>query len=73
VVDRFELKGAREAAVSLSGPGCLVGLSGTAVVTAADGDLELSPGRAVVVPMGNGGMTVETDMGVSFMRCVAPV
>jgi mannose-6-phosphate isomerase len=73
VVDRFELKGASEAAVSFNGPGCLVGLSGAAVVITADGNLELSPGRAVVVPMGNGGVTVETGVGASFMRCVAPV
>jgi mannose-6-phosphate isomerase len=73
VVDRFELKGASETAVSFRGPGCLVGLSGSAVVTTADGDLELNPGRAVVVPIGNGGVTVEANSGASFMRCVALV
>jgi mannose-6-phosphate isomerase len=73
VVDRFELKSASEAEVSFNGPGCLVGLSGSAVVITADGQVELSPGRAVVVPMGNGGVTVETGVGTSFMRCVAPV
>jgi mannose-6-phosphate isomerase len=73
VVDRFELKSASEAAVSFNGPGCLVGLSGSAVVTTGDRHVELSPGRTVVVPIGNGGVKVETGAGASFMRCVAPV
>jgi mannose-6-phosphate isomerase len=72
-VDRFDLKDANEAAISFNGPGCLVGLSGSTVVTTAGGHVELNPGQAVVVPMGNSGVTVQTGAAASFMRCVAPV
>jgi mannose-6-phosphate isomerase len=72
VVDRFDLDKANEVAVSFDGPGCLVGLAGSAVVVTVDGDVELTPGRAVVVPEGNTGTIVETGSGVSFVRCVAP-
>jgi mannose-6-phosphate isomerase len=72
VVDRFELKGASEVAVSFRGPGCLVGLSGNAVATTADSNLELSPGRAVVVPMGDHRVIVKTGAAASFIRCAAP-
>jgi mannose-6-phosphate isomerase len=71
VVDRFELKGATEVTVAFNGPGCLVGLSGSAAVISADGDVELTPGLAVVVPNDHE-VTVEAGSGISFMRCVAP-
>jgi mannose-6-phosphate isomerase len=71
VVDRFELGKAEETVVSFAGPACLVALSGSGVVI-ADGQVELIPGQAVVVPVGNGGVTVETGLGVSFVRCEAP-
>jgi len=73
VVDRFELKEASEVSVAFSGAGCLVGLAGSAAVMTGDGDIELSPGRAVVVPMGTGAVTVQTGVGASFLRCVAPI
>ena len=72
VVDRFEWKESGEAVVPFNGPGCLVGLSGGAVVSAGDDDVELGPGHAVVVPMGNSGVTVKSRGGASFMRCTAP-
>ncbi len=72
VVDRFEIGKAEEIVVSFAGPGCLVALSGRGVVIAADGQVELIPGQAVVVPVGSGGVTVETGVGVSFVRCEAP-
>jgi mannose-6-phosphate isomerase len=73
VVDRFELGAMSEETVSLDGAGCLVGLTGRGVVRTPDGELELIPGKAVVVPMGNGSVVVETKSGVTFTRCVAPV
>ncbi len=73
VVDRFDVAEASEANVSFDGPGCLVGLAGRAAVITVDGDIELNPGQAVVVPEGNGSVIVETGTGVSFVRCVAPI
>jgi mannose-6-phosphate isomerase len=72
VVDRFEIEKASEIAVPFDGPGCLVGLAGSAVVITADGGVELLPGRAVVVPQGSVGVIVESGAGASFVRCVAP-
>jgi mannose-6-phosphate isomerase len=72
VVDRFDLEKASEVAVPFDGAGCLVGLAGGAVVVTADGDVELLPGRAVVVPQGSVGVIVESGVGASFVRCVAP-
>jgi mannose-6-phosphate isomerase len=71
VVDRFEVGKAGKTIVSFAGPGCLVALSGSGVVI-ADSEVELIPGQAVVVPVGSGGVTVESGVGVSFVRCVAP-
>jgi mannose-6-phosphate isomerase len=73
VVDRFDISAARERTVSFDGAGCLVGLAGSGVVKTPEGELEFTPGRAVVVPMGDGDVVVETKVGVSFARCVAPV
>ena len=72
VVDRFDLRAAMEANISFDGPGCLVGLSGSAVVLTTAGQVDLIPGRAVLIPVGVD-VIVETGIGVSFMRCVAPV
>jgi mannose-6-phosphate isomerase len=74
VVDRYDVGKWSEATVPIEGAGCLVGLSGTAVVTGGpEGQVELLPGRAVVVPADYGSVTVETDTGVSFVRCFAPL
>jgi mannose-6-phosphate isomerase len=73
VVDRFDFGEVTEASVSFDGPGCLVGLAGRTVVCTSEGEVVLNPGQAVVVPMGADGVIVDTDTGVSFLRCVAPV
>jgi mannose-6-phosphate isomerase len=73
VVDRFDFGEVTEASVSFDGPGCLVGLAGRAVISTAGGDVVLTPGQAVVAPVGGDGVIVDTDTGVSFLRCVAPV
>jgi mannose-6-phosphate isomerase len=73
VVDRFDFGEVTEASVSFDGPGCLVGLAGRTVVSTAGGEAVLNPGQAVVVPKGTGGVIVDTDTGVSFLRCVAPI
>src|ERR1700731_991272 len=73
VVDRFDFGEVTEASVSFDGPGCLVGLAGRTVVSTSEGEAVLNPGQAVVVPKGAGGVIVDTDTGVSFLRCLAPV
>jgi mannose-6-phosphate isomerase len=73
VVDRFDLGEVTETGVSVDGPGCLVGLAGSGVVCTAGGEVVLNPGQAVVVPRGDDGVIVDTEGGVSFLRCVAPV
>jgi mannose-6-phosphate isomerase len=72
VVDRFDVGKASEPDVSFDTPGCLVGLAGSGVVITADGEVELNPGRAVVVPEGNGSVIVRTESAASFVRCLAP-
>jgi mannose-6-phosphate isomerase len=73
VVDRFELEEASEVAVPFDGPGCLVGLAGSAVVITAEGQVELYPGQAVAVTESHVGVIVESSDGALFMRCVTPV
>jgi mannose-6-phosphate isomerase len=73
VVDRFDFGEGTEATVSFDGPGCLVGLAGRTVVSTSDGEAVLNPGQAVVVPKGADAVVVDTDTGVSFLRCAAPV
>jgi mannose-6-phosphate isomerase len=72
VVDRFDFGEVTEASVSFDGQGCLVGLAGRTVVSTSAGEAVLNPGQAVVVPKGADGVIVDTDTGVSFLRCVAP-
>jgi mannose-6-phosphate isomerase len=73
VVDRFDFGQVTEASVSFDGPGCLVGLAGRAVISTACGDVVLTPGQAVIAPVKGDGVIVDTDTGVSFLRCAAPV
>jgi mannose-6-phosphate isomerase len=73
VVDRFDFGELTEASVSFDGPGCLVGLAGRTVVSTPQAEVVLNPGQAVVVPEAGGSVIVDTDTGVSFLRCVAPV
>jgi mannose-6-phosphate isomerase len=72
VVDRFEMAEMEEQVVAFEGPGCLVGIEGNAVVIFPDGEVELEPGKAVVVPGGFGSVIVEAGKDASFVRCVAP-
>jgi mannose-6-phosphate isomerase len=73
LVDRFEVEARSNVRVAMDGPGCLVGLAGSGVVR-WDGDkVELKKAQAVVVPIGSGGITVQADSAVSFVRCLAPV
>ena len=71
-VDRFEVAAGGSATVTMDGPGCLVGLRGAGLVKSGDGAVELTAGRAVVVPVGSGSVAVEARDGVSFVRCLAP-
>ena len=74
VVDRYDVAAGDEAIVPVEGAGCVVGISGAAVVIGGEeGEVELLPGRAVVVPVECRGVVVETGVGASFVRCFAPV
>jgi len=72
VVDRFDVASG-EVRVPMEGMGCLVGLSGSGVVRCGEDVVELKVAQAVAVPVGDSSVIVETNSGVSFMRCVAPV
>jgi mannose-6-phosphate isomerase len=54
----------------MDGAGCLVGLSGSGAVRWGEVEVELKVAQAIVVPVGE--VTIATDSGISFMRCVAP-
>jgi len=69
VVDRFDVA-AGELRVAIDGAGCLVGLSGGALVRWSGVEVELKVAHAIVAPAGE--VTVVTDSGASFMRCLAP-
>jgi mannose-6-phosphate isomerase len=69
VVDRFDVA-AGEVGVAMDGSGCLVGLRGSGVVRWGGVEVELKVAQAVVAPVGE--VTIATDSGASFMRCVAP-
>ncbi len=72
VVDRFDAV-AGDVRVVMDGPGCLVALAGSGVVRSGADEVQLKTAQAVVVPSGTSAVTIESDAGVSFMRCVAPV
>lgn len=73
VVDRFELSEMEERSVAFDGPGCLVGIEGKVWVITPGDEVELEPGKAVVIPAGIGEVVVEAETPASFVRCVAPV
>jgi mannose-6-phosphate isomerase len=74
VVDRFDVAARSEIVVPTLGAGCLVGLKGAAqILRGEEGQVELLPGQAVVVPASSEALTIETGSGVSFVRCFAPV
>jgi mannose-6-phosphate isomerase len=73
VVDRYDVAAGSEVVVRAAGLGCLVGLSGAgAVIGGPEGQVELSPGKAVVVPADCPSVIVETGVGTSFVNCFAP-
>jgi len=72
VVDRFELGEMEERSIAMDGAGCLVGLKGSVWVITPGDEVELEPGKAVVIPAGVGEVMVEAENGAAFMRCVAP-
>ena len=59
VVDRFDVA-AGEVRVAIEGPGCLVGLAGGGVVRFGGVEVELKKAQAVVVPVGDVTVIVET-------------
>jgi mannose-6-phosphate isomerase len=71
-VDRFDLESMDERRVTMTGPGCLVGLEGTVSVITPGDEVELVPGRAVVISPEHNEVIVEAEKGASFVRCVAP-
>jgi mannose-6-phosphate isomerase len=72
VVDRFELDEMEERTVAMEGPGCLVGIEGKVWVITPGAEVELEPGKAVVIPAGLGEVIAEAEKGAAFVRCVAP-
>ena len=68
----LELGEMEERRVGFDGPGCLVGIEGNAWVITPGEEVELEPGKAVVVPAGTGEVIVEAEKGARFVRCVAP-
>jgi mannose-6-phosphate isomerase len=73
VVDRFDLGEMQERRVAMDGAGCLVGVKGNAWVITPGDEVELEPGKAVVIPRDVGEVIVEAEEGATFVRCVAPV
>lgn len=71
-VDRFDVPTGGSATVKMEGPGCLIGLNSSSQVKTGGSSVELTSGRAVVVPIGTGSITVEASAGASFVRCQAP-
>jgi mannose-6-phosphate isomerase len=72
VVDRFDLGEMQERPVTMDGVGCLVGIKGNVWVITPGDEVELEPGKAVVIPQGVGEVMVEAEEGATFVRCVAP-
>ena len=72
VVDRFELGRGVEQSLTLDGPACLVGLRGKAWVVTPGSEVELEPGKAVVIPEGTGTVILDAEQEATFVRCVAP-
>jgi mannose-6-phosphate isomerase len=71
VVDRYDLAAGEKAVLPGGSAGCLVGISGSAKVTAGD-EVELVAGKAVVAPANCASVTVASEGGASFVRCFAP-
>jgi len=72
VVDRYDLAAGESAVLPGGSAGCLVGLSGAARVSAG-GEVDVVAGKAVVVPADFDPVTIASEGGASFVRCIAPV
>ena len=73
VVDRYDIAGVGEVTVPGGRAGCLVGLSGGAMLECEGAEtVELVRGKAVVLPADCGEAIVGTGAGVSFVKCWAP-
>jgi mannose-6-phosphate isomerase len=68
IVDQFDVARG-EIPVSMEGPGCLVALSGSAVVRCNGDEVALKKSQAVVV---NEDITVQTSDEMTFVRCMVP-
>ncbi|MDE1175258.1 MAG: class I mannose-6-phosphate isomerase [Edaphobacter sp.] len=71
-VDRFDLEKDEERKISFSGPGCVVGLKGKVAVITPGEEIELEPGKAIVIPEGVGEVIIEASEASAFVRCIAP-
>lgn len=71
-VDRFDLDVMEERPIAMDGAGCFVGLKGNVWVITPGDEVELEPGKAIVIPQGTGEVIVEAEKGATFVRCVAP-
>jgi mannose-6-phosphate isomerase len=73
VVDRYEVGVGQEVVIPIEGPGCLVGLGGSATVVCEGAEtVELPAGRAIVVPANCCAVTVKSSVGASLVRCWEP-
>jgi len=73
VVDRYDVAAGGEVVVPTQGPGCLVGLTGGGTVFGgAEGQVELLPGKAVVIPSDCPSIVFKAEVGASFVKCWAP-
>jgi mannose-6-phosphate isomerase len=73
VVDRYEVATGSDVAILIAEPGCLIGLRGSGLVQCASAaPVELLRGHAVVLPADCASVTVQSESGVSFVRCFAP-
>lgn len=72
IVDRFDLDVMEERHIAMEGAGCLVGLQGNVWIITPGEEVELEPGKAVVIPQGIDEVIVEAEKGATFVRCVAP-
>jgi mannose-6-phosphate isomerase len=67
VVDRYELGAGDSARLENLSAGCVVGLNGSGAI----GGVEVTPGKAVVLPVGDS--SVESANGLTFAWCWEPV
>jgi mannose-6-phosphate isomerase len=72
MVDRYQIAPGSEIVVPTDALGCLVCLAGTGVVESEGYEpVEMLAGRAVVLPLSSGPVSVTSDQAASFVRCIA--